>query len=299
MLPKPIYESLPFIYMAAGAAAIVSLDHLLGQICGFMLILVGLVVYRLRSRYRHRKIGRTAVEKTSRRPKSNGEPVSQRKTKIRQDFESGEHSYEQGDYAAALKWYRRAAEQGYALAQANLGSMYFDGQGVPQDFQEALKWYRKAADQGLASAQFNLGVLYEQHRRAPQDVQEALLWYQKAASQGYAAAQVNLGSMYAEGQGGAPVDFQQALKWYRQAAEQGYAPGCFNLGAIYAEGQGGIEQDLVMAYVWFSRAVVLGDEDALAAQKQVGAQLTAAQRNQAQELLRKPITQRPVQDFYK
>ena len=57
MLPKPIYESLPFIYMAAGAVAIVSLDHLLGRICGFLLILVGIGVYQMRRRYRYRKIG--------------------------------------------------------------------------------------------------------------------------------------------------------------------------------------------------------------------------------------------------
>ena len=294
MLPKPIYESLPFIYMAAGVAAIIGLEHLLGRICGFLLILVGIGVYQMRRRYRHRKIGRTPMEKTSRRPKPNGEPISQRKTKIRQDFENGQHSYEQGDYAAALKWYRRAAEQGYALAQVNLGSMYFDGQGTSPDIQEALKWYRLAANQGLASAQFDLGVLCEQHGRTPQDVQEALTWYQKAAGQGYAPAQVNLAALYAEGQGGVAQDFQQALRWYREAADQGYAPACFNLGVIYAEGQGGVERDLSMAYVWFSRAAVLGDEDALSAQKQVGARLTAAQKSQAQQLLQQPISKRPI-----
>lgn len=49
-----------------------------------------------------------------------------------------------------------------------------------------------------------------------------------------------------------------------------------------------------MAYVWFSRAAVLGDEDALSAQKQVGARLTAAQKSQAQQLLQQPISKRPI-----
>ena len=35
------------------------------------------------------------------------------------------------------------------------------GQGVPQDYAEAVRWYRKAADQGHAGAQFNLGVMYD------------------------------------------------------------------------------------------------------------------------------------------
>ena len=51
------------------------------------------------------------------------------------------------DYAAAVKWYRRAAEQGHASAQFNLGVMYDGGQGVLQDYAAAVKWYRRAAEQ--------------------------------------------------------------------------------------------------------------------------------------------------------
>ncbi|WP_419591592.1 tetratricopeptide repeat protein, partial [Thiolapillus sp.] len=62
------------------------------------------------------------------------------------------------DLKEAVKWYRRAAEQGYALAQYNLGLMYANGRGVRQDFKEAVKWYQKAAEQGLPKAQVNLGL---------------------------------------------------------------------------------------------------------------------------------------------
>ena len=48
--------------------------------------------------------------------------------------------------AEAVRWYRKAAEQGDAAAQFNLGSMYDDGRGVAQSSSEAFKWYRKAAD---------------------------------------------------------------------------------------------------------------------------------------------------------
>src|ERR1035438_5254339 len=41
-------------------------------------------------------------------------------------------------------------------AQVHLGLMYYQGQGVPQDYKEAMRWYRLAADQGDADAQFNL-----------------------------------------------------------------------------------------------------------------------------------------------
>ena len=39
--------------------------------------------------------------------------------------------------------------------------MYVDGQGVPQDYEQAFKWYTKAAEQGYAQAQNNLGVCYQ------------------------------------------------------------------------------------------------------------------------------------------
>ena len=44
-------------------------------------------------------------------------------------------------------------KQGDTNAQFNLGVMYEDGRGVTQDYQEAVKWYRKAAEQGDAEAQ--------------------------------------------------------------------------------------------------------------------------------------------------
>ena len=54
-------------------------------------------------------------------------------------------------------WYRKAAEQGDASAQYNLGVMYENGHGVEQDDEQAVFWYRKAAEQGYADAQYNLG----------------------------------------------------------------------------------------------------------------------------------------------
>ena len=44
------------------------------------------------------------------------------------------------------------AEQGDALAQNNLGVAYANGEGVAEDDEEAVKWYRKAAEQGQADA---------------------------------------------------------------------------------------------------------------------------------------------------
>ena len=124
------------------------------------------------------------------------------------------------DYAEAMKWFRLAADQGIAIARAELGFMYANGQGVPQDYAEAAKWLRLAADQGLAAAQDNLGFSYSHGRGVPQDYEEAAKWLRKAADQGYANAQFNLGVSYANGQG-VPKDDVHAHMWLNLAAAKG------------------------------------------------------------------------------
>ncbi len=79
-------------------------------------------------------------------------------------------------------WYRKAAEQGDAEAQYNLGFMYGYGKGVSQDYAEAVKWYRKAAEQGYAKAQLSLGLAYGLGQGVPQDLAQAHMWLNLAAS---------------------------------------------------------------------------------------------------------------------
>ena len=49
------------------------------------------------------------------------------------------------DYAKAVAWYRKAAEQGHANGQYALGLSYVNGQGVPQDYVRAHMWFNLAA----------------------------------------------------------------------------------------------------------------------------------------------------------
>jgi TPR repeat protein len=92
-------------------------------------------------------------------------------------IERGGAAYNQGDYGAALSEWRPLAEQGDAGAQLNLGFMYDNGYGVPQDYTEAIKWYRRAAEQGSDRAQYNLGLMYDVGYGVPQDFVRAHMWY--------------------------------------------------------------------------------------------------------------------------
>jgi len=83
---------------------------------------------------------------------------------------------------------RVLAEQGDAQAQYNLGVMYDNGKGVPQDYIKAVQWYTKSAEQGFAVSQYNLGVMYDNGKGVPQDYIEAAKWYRESAEQGFSKA---------------------------------------------------------------------------------------------------------------
>jgi hypothetical protein len=76
-------------------------------------------------------------------------------------------------------------------AQLNLGLMYAQGQGVPQDYKEAVRLYRLSAEQGLAEAQSNLGVMYEDGQGVPQDYVSAHMWMNLSGSNGHKDAVTN------------------------------------------------------------------------------------------------------------
>ena len=120
------------------------------------------------------------------------------------------------DCSEAIRWWKKAADQGNAKAQYSLGNSYYDGEGVAVDQTEAVKWFRKAAEQGHAQAQFNLGYAYERGEGVAKDQTEAVKWYRKAAEQGDAYAQYIIGDAYLEGEGVAK-DQVEADKWYARA----------------------------------------------------------------------------------
>ena len=101
-----------------------------------------------------------------------------------QDFDKGVAAYEVGDFATAMTEWKRLAEHGNAAAQYNLGIMYANGQGVPQDDAEAVKWYRMAAKQGDTDAQINLGLMYAYGQGVLVDNQTAHMWFNLGAANG-------------------------------------------------------------------------------------------------------------------
>ena len=136
------------------------------------------------------------------------------------EFNKGLDCDKSGNHSEAVEWYRKAAAQGHAAAQYNLGVCYSEGWGVEEDKSEAVEWHRKAADQGHAAAQYFFGCCYFSGEGVEEDKSKAIEWYRKAADQGLAEAQYALGSCYEYGDG-VKQNIDLAIKWYRDAAKQG------------------------------------------------------------------------------
>ena len=168
--------------------------------------------------------------------------------------------YENKEYKKAVVWWQKAANQGYAKSQYNLGNCYSEGLGVPQSYVNAVKWYTKAAEQGDASAQCNLGYCYEVGQGVKQSYEKAVEWYSKAAEKGLASAQYILGNCYSEGLG-ISKSYEKAVEWYNKAAEQEHADAQNNLGYCYIKGLG-VPQSYVNAVKWYTKAAEQGDASA-------------------------------------
>ena len=94
------------------------------------------------------------------------------------DYESGSRAFWAGDYATALREWLPLAERGDALSQCSVARVLL--MGVAPDYQEAIKWYERAADQGYEGAQNDLGILYLTGRGVAKDLVQAYKWLQLA-----------------------------------------------------------------------------------------------------------------------
>ena len=228
-----------------------------------------------------RKAEEEAKRKADEEAKRKAEEEAKHLYTIGNDYYLGRNGKKQ-NRKEAVRYYRKAAEQGNADAQYSLGFCYKYGHGVDESETEAVKWfrkaaenYRKAAEQGNADAQCDLGKCYKYGHGVDESETEAEKWfrkaaenYRKAAEQGNADAQCGLGKCYEYGYG---VDESEteAVKWYRKAAEQGDADGQYSLGLCYECGCG-VDESKTEAVKWYRKAAEQGDKFAKAGLKRLG-----------------------------
>ncbi|KAG0269818.1 hypothetical protein DFQ27_001938 [Actinomortierella ambigua] len=187
--------------------------------------------------------------------------------------------------AAAVIWIRRSAEQGFAIAQHELGRMYEEGKigmeaktKVIDDQQQqrqqdddndtlAVHWYRRAADQHFGPAMTSLGLMFQRGRGGlRRDPVRAMDLFRRAADLGFPGAQFHLSIIDKDHEGGGAASGRstvverneaEAVRWLRCAAERGLREAQTRLGVMYKTGQGVTHNDKLAAY-WYHRSAVQG-----------------------------------------
>ena len=178
------------------------------------------------------------------------------------------------DRKEAGAWYRKAADQGLAKAQNEMGR-FNDRQWIDNASpSEAKRWWLLAAAQGDADANSSLAIdalkqameaLLKGNKLLHKELRDkAVQWYIKAGEAGDRGSQFELGEMYnrmndfgsssktrSYGITDADCDFESAMKWYLKAAKSKYPhPGAmYRIGMLHLDGKG-VPQNTETAIKW-------------------------------------------------
>ncbi|MDR2349538.1 MAG: sel1 repeat family protein [Deltaproteobacteria bacterium] len=153
----------------------------------------------------------------------------------------------------------KSANQGLREAQSLVGSLYFRGVGVRQDFPEAVRWYLSAALQGDRESSFNLGLMYHSGLGVLKNRKMALEWLEKSLSRGKSKGFLNLLTVFENDQG-VEISLPEARKRLLSDAGDGDPVAQHDLGVMCLLGQGGPE-DPTEAEFWFRKAADQGHRD--------------------------------------
>ncbi len=147
------------------------------------------------------------------------------------DAKQGSEAFARGDYLAADREWREAADKGDVSAMLGLGVLYDTGHGERQDFAKALSWYRRAAEAGNARAMFNVGAMYDNGRGTAVNRSEAVRWYAMSAARGEGRAAYAVATIYRDGDG-VPRNPTAAIKFFKIAAAAGIGAARSNLASL-------------------------------------------------------------------
>lgn len=153
------------------------------------------------------------------------------------------------DQPLAVRWFEIAAQGGHLMARNMLGRCHEHGWGCVADAAVAVVHYRQAADAGMDWAMYNYANLLATGRGVIEDQLQALNLYRQAAELGHAKS-MNLLGRYLEDGRVCPADPQAARDWYRRSALGGDFRGQFSYAAVLAD-EGKIDE----ALVWLRKAL--------------------------------------------
>ncbi len=186
----------------------------------------------------------------------------------------------QKDRAGAGQMFEMAAARGHVLANYNLALLFLKGDGKPENPRRAADHLRYAAENGIAVAQYDLGTLYATGfdfsavsavstdkaadvSRANLGINanafEAAKWIGRAATAGHTDAEVDYAILLFQGRG-VEADPKRAAALFQSAASKGNVVAQNRLARCLANGAG-VELNLAEAAKWHAIAKSQGLAD--------------------------------------
>lgn len=162
------------------------------------------------------------------------------------------------NYATAIEYYEKSANQGFSEAYNELGVLYYLGEGVEQDYTKAKEMWEKGMELRHTTAIFNLTTLYKNGYGVEQDYNKVIELYQMGIELGDYNAANEIGWLYQNGEG-VEQDYTKALEYYQIAADGGNSYGLNNVGWCYENGFG-VEQDYEKALEYYDMAANAGND---------------------------------------
>lgn len=186
------------------------------------------------------------------------------------------------DATESYKWARKAADRGSADGMAQLGFLYYYGEGVAGNMDTALRFAKAATAKNSALGKALLAWMYYDGAVVEENLPRALELAKDAAEDDIASAQGLLAYMYANGAGVAR-DAKNAEAWARRAADQGNEFGQCILGEMYLDGVV-VKQDKAMAWALLDMAGAANFKEAIELRDKAAARMSESELQRAKEL---------------
>ena len=130
------------------------------------------------------------------------------------------------------------SDEGNSDAKFYLGTLYYSGKNLDQNFDKAISLFQEASDGGNVSATFNLGIIYAKGRGVDVDEKKAFSYYKKAAFGGLPQAQYNYALWLREGRT-VEANPVEAIEWFKVSANKNFDRSLIELAKGYESGIAG------------------------------------------------------------
>ena len=165
---------------------------------------------------------------------------------------TGLYYEDKGDVNEAFQWYNHSAMQGFVYGINAVAIYYLKGIAVKRDVSRAIALLESIAEKE-PTAKANLGHIYLEGEGCPQDIQKGIGLFRQATDSGDGLSAFTMGHIRLKGLYGTPVMYKEATGWFEKAYELGIYDSvdflCDLYEGLYSRGMRDIRKYLSLIHI--------------------------------------------------